>query len=64
MSPRAESTFLRPKDGRVIAGVCAAIARRTGIDVYVVRGVFVLLALCFGFGFALYLVLWMAIPED
>lgn len=33
-----ERTFLRPKDDRKIAGVCAALARRAGFDATLLRG--------------------------
>jgi phage shock protein PspC (stress-responsive transcriptional regulator) len=44
--------------------VCAALARRLALDAVVVRGVFVFLALFFGVGVFLYLVLWLTIPEE
>jgi len=62
--PRRERTFLRPADGRILAGVCAALARKLGVDAVVVRGVFLFLALFFGLGIFLYLVLWLTIPEE
>jgi signal transduction histidine kinase len=45
-------------DDRVIAGVCAGIARALGVDVTLVRLIFALLALAGGAGIALYLALW------
>lgn len=45
-------------DRRVVAGVCAGIARALGIDVTVVRLLFAVLALAGGAGIVLYLVLW------
>src|SRR5512132_4076808 len=48
----------RPAEGRVIAGVCAGIARALAVDVTLVRLVFTLLALAGGAGIALYLGLW------
>ena len=45
-------------DERVIAGVCAGIARILAVDVTLVRLVFALLALAGGAGIVLYLALW------
>ena len=53
------SRTLEPNaDERVVAGVCAGIARALAVDVTLVRLVFTLLALAGGAGIALYLGLW------
>jgi signal transduction histidine kinase len=52
------SSFAPSSDDRVIAGVCAGIARTLAVDVTLVRLVFALLALAGGAGIALYLALW------
>ena len=54
----APPRFARPAEGRVIAGVCAGIARALAVDVTLVRLVFALLALAGGAGILLYLALW------
>ncbi|MCU1581271.1 MAG: hypothetical protein QOD27_120 [Microbacteriaceae bacterium] len=54
----------RPKNDRVIAGVCAAIARRFGWRVGIVRLVTALSILLPGPQVILYIVLWILIPED
>jgi phage shock protein C len=59
-----EKTLLRPRDGRVVAGVCAAVARRFGLDAVVVRAVWVLAVLVLGVGILAYLILWVLIPEE
>jgi signal transduction histidine kinase len=51
-------TFATSPDERVIAGVCAGIARTLGVDPTLVRLVFALLALAGGAGILLYLALW------
>src|SRR5688572_21682412 len=51
-------TFAPSTDERVIAGVCAGIARTLGVDPTLVRLVFALLALAGGAGILLYLALW------
>jgi phage shock protein PspC (stress-responsive transcriptional regulator) len=56
--------LVRPRKGRVIAGVCAAIARRFGWSVATVRLVFVLSILLPGPQVLLYVVLWLLIPAE
>lgn len=56
--------FLRPRDGRVIAGVCGAFARYFNVDVVLVRIIWVMLVLLFGTGVLAYLVCWIVIPEE
>ncbi|MFC5502060.1 PspC domain-containing protein [Lysinimonas soli] len=58
------STFVRPIRGRVIAGVCAAIANHYGWDVGGVRAGMLVLILFSGIGLVLYLALWLAIPSE
>ena len=55
----------RPIEGRLIGGVAAAIADRTGFDVSLVRAVIVVLALITsGFCAAAYVVAWLLIPAQ
>ena len=54
----------RPKNGRVIAGVCAAVARRFGWNVTLVRVLTVLSILIPGPQVVLYIVLWILIPQE
>lgn len=53
----------RSVDDRMVAGVSASVARRLGIDVTIVRVVFVLLALS-SFGVAAYVLAWLFIPLE
>jgi len=53
--------IIRPKDGRIVAGVCLAVAHYIGIDVTIVRIIFVLLLLP---GFLPYVLLWILVPEE
>ena len=55
--------LIRPARGRVLAGVCLAIANRFGWDVSVVRACTVIACLATGFGIVLYVAFWVAIPE-
>ena len=52
----------RPTDGKVIAGVCAAIADRFGVSRTLVRALAVVSCLLPGPQFVAYLVLWITIP--
>ena len=50
--------FTTSDDERVVAGVCAGVARTLAVDVTLVRLVFALLALAGGAGIILYFALW------
>ncbi|MGH3131439.1 MAG: PspC domain-containing protein, partial [Gaiellaceae bacterium] len=54
----------RSEEGRVVAGVCAGIARALDVDVTVVRLVFALLALAGGSGIVLYFAAWILMPDE
>ena len=58
MSTAALPRFALDADRRVIAGVCAGIARALGVDVTLLRLVFAVLGLAGGAGILLYLALW------
>jgi phage shock protein C len=60
----ATSRLVRPLDGRVVAGVCAAFAQAYGWDLIVVRLIFVLAAV-FGVGTPVlaYIIAWVVIPN-
>ena len=60
----SEKKILRPLDGTMLGGVCAAIARHFGIDVTLIRLGWVLLVLLFGTGVLAYIICWVVIPED
>jgi phage shock protein PspC (stress-responsive transcriptional regulator) len=55
-------SLVRPRDGKVIAGVCAALADRFGLSRNLVRIAFVLFGL-FGVGELVYIILWVVIPR-
>ena len=57
------TSLVRPRSGRRIAGVCAALAARTGLRPSLVRLGFVLFGL-FGVGELAYLVLCVLIPKE
>ncbi|MBB2985652.1 PspC domain-containing protein [Terracoccus luteus] len=56
--------IMRADDDTWFAGVCVGLARWLGVDALVVRAAFVLLAVFFGMGIALYLVLWLLMPKE
>jgi phage shock protein PspC (stress-responsive transcriptional regulator) len=58
----ATTTLTRPKQGRVIAGVCAGLAERFGWNANLVRLVFLLSCLLPGPQFVIYIVLWVLMP--
>ncbi|MFV0434467.1 MAG: PspC domain-containing protein [Leucobacter sp.] len=54
----------RSRDDRVVAGVCAGLARHLGLSATVVRIGAVALALVGGAGALLYLWLWVTVPRE
>lgn len=54
---------MRPRNRKIIAGVCAALADRFGISRTLVRIGFVFFGL-FGIGELVYIVLWIIIPKS
>ncbi|MBR3860147.1 MAG: PspC domain-containing protein [Bacteroidaceae bacterium] len=55
----------RPRSGRMLAGVCAAIANYANIDVAVVRIIYVLLTIFTAFsGAIIYFIMMLLIPEE
>ena len=57
-------TLYRPRDDRLIAGVCSGIARRFGIDPTIVRILFVASLLLPGPQILIYLAAWVLMPEE
>lgn len=53
----------RPKNNKVIAGVCAGIANYFNIDPVLVRIIWLVLLLFLGIGLFAYLLLWVVMPE-
>ncbi|MEW1601149.1 PspC domain-containing protein [Streptomyces sp. NPDC093808] len=58
------SSLARPTDGRMIGGVCAALARRFGTSAKTMRVVFLVSCLLPGPQFLLYLALWILLPSE
>lgn len=55
--------LVRPRRGKMIAGVCAGLANRFGMSTGRVRFVFLLFGL-FGAGEVAYLALWIIMPKE
>lgn len=56
--------LLRPRSGRVIAGVCAGIAERFGWSPWGVRIAFLVSCLLPGPQILVYAVLWLLVPAE
>ncbi len=55
--------LFRDENGKIVAGVCSGLGNYFGIDPLIIRVLFIIFALGFGFGFITYLVLWVAVPS-
>lgn len=56
------TALVRPRSGKIIGGVCAALAARFGLSKFLVRLGFVIFGLV-GVGELAYIVLWIIIPK-
>ena len=57
-------SLYRPRDDRMIAGVCSGIARRFGIEPTIVRILFVASLLLPGPQILIYLAGWLLMPDE
>ena len=57
--------LVRPREGRILGGVCSGLGRRFGISAGVARLLFVVVLLVLpGSQFLIYPVLWFLMPEE
>lgn len=56
--------FSRPQHSKVLAGVCAGLARRFEVSTTLVRAIFVAFLILPGSSVLAYLVLWLVMPKD
>ncbi|WP_326551192.1 PspC domain-containing protein [Micromonospora sp. NBC_01813] len=56
--------LVRPRNGRMFAGVCAGLAQRFGMSAGMVRLLFVLSLLLPGTQVIIYLALWIVMPNE
>ncbi len=59
-----EKRLTRVEDGRMVAGVCAGLAKYFGVDPTLVRIIFILLTIFAAGGVLIYLVLWLLMPME
>lgn len=64
MTDRQTPRLVRPKEGRIIAGVAAGLADRFGMERGVMRLLFVLSLILPGPQILIYIVLWAIVPEE
>ncbi|HEV7468675.1 MAG: PspC domain protein [Pseudonocardia sp.] len=57
------TTLTRPRQGAIIAGVCAGLAERFGWNVSVVRLLFLLSLILPGSQVIVYAILWLLMPR-
>ncbi|TWI66389.1 phage shock protein C (PspC) family protein [Pseudoduganella lurida] len=58
------SRLRRSRTDRWLGGVCGGIAQVSGVASWIWRLVFALFTISFGFGLAIYILLWIFVPED
>ncbi|WP_030762948.1 PspC domain-containing protein [Streptomyces griseus] len=58
------AALVRPREGRMFGGVCAALARRFGTSASTMRLIFLVSCLLPGPQFLLYLALWVLLPGE
>ncbi len=59
-----ENRLIRPREGRVLGGVCAAFGEYFELDGTLIRLAWVLLVCLGGTGILAYIVCWIVIPEE
>ena len=64
-SSMAQQGLVRPHDGRLLAGVCAGLGRRFGLDPWPARLLFLLALIVLpGRQLVVYLLLWILMPAE
>ena len=56
--------LLRPREGRMVAGVCVGLADYFGVDVNLVRLGFGVFTVFWGLGALIYVLAWVVLPEE
>lgn len=64
MEQQTPKRLYRSRTNRMIGGVCGGIADYFAIDPVLVRLVFAAMIFGAGFGFGLYVILWIVVPEQ
>jgi phage shock protein PspC (stress-responsive transcriptional regulator) len=60
----ASTALVRPRRGRVVGGVCAALAWRFGTTAWSLRALFIVSCVLPGPQFLLYVALWIILPSE
>jgi phage shock protein C len=61
----ARQGLVRPRDGRVLGGVCSGVGRRLGLTPWIARLLFVLLLMVLpGSQLLVYPALWFLMPDE
>ena len=61
----AQQGLIRPREGRVLGGVCAGLGRRFGLDPWPARLLFIIILMLLpGSQFIIYPVLWILMPSE
>jgi len=58
------SRLRRSQSDRWLGGVCGGLGKVTGVESWIWRLLFVLFVLTFGFGLAIYILLWIFVPDE
>jgi uncharacterized membrane protein len=62
-SADARSKLVRNREFKILGGVCAGMAQHYGINLFLMRLLWVLFALLFCVGILIYLILWATLPQ-
>jgi len=54
----------RSRTDRWLGGVCGGLGRVSGIEPWIWRLLFVMFVMTFGFGLAIYILLWIFVPDE
>ncbi len=60
----AVNTLRRSRNDRWVGGVCSGLARVSGLESWIWRLLFSILAFFGGTGFVAYILLWIFVPEE
>jgi len=58
------NTLVRPRQGRMLAGVCAGLAARFGISPLLMRIIAIILVVFAGLSVWAYVLLWIVMPNE
>jgi phage shock protein PspC (stress-responsive transcriptional regulator) len=61
--PEGTKKMFRDPEHKVVGGVSGGVAAYFGIDLVVVRLLFIIFTIFFGIGILIYIILWIALPE-